>query len=130
MVREEPQWEPWIRDGELEYEVQDILDCCGRGPTREYLIHWKGQSREEAMWEPLSSLTNCQNKLRAFALTRRRRQRSQTAQPTSRGDFSSTGEEVAASRLDSGEAAQSQALLQESTQDDETMKTTLDKVIE
>ena len=79
MHRQQPEWEPWSREGILEYEVLDVLDSRGRGANREYLIHWKGYPREEATWEPLENLSNCRNKLRAFALSRRRSRKSQLA---------------------------------------------------
>ena len=74
MQRRTLRWEPWERDGALEYEVLDVLDVRGSGRNREYLIHWKGQTREQATWEPLENLANCRSRIRAFNLSRRRQQ--------------------------------------------------------
>ena len=94
-----------FRDGALEYEVQDILDSRGRGVEREYLVHWKGQSKEQATWEPLQNLSNCRNKLRAFARTRRRQLR---VQASTRDEAQLAGGEQGALFIDSSEAAMSQ----------------------
>ena len=48
-------------DGELEYEVEEILAArtkrVGRGSRREVLVRWTGYS--EHTWEPLASLGDC-----------------------------------------------------------------------
>lgn len=80
---EQPEWEPWTRDGVVEYEVLDILDVRGRGPNKEYLVHWKGKTREQATWEPKENLKNSMHKVRAFALTRKKRQQQLVQQHTS-----------------------------------------------
>ena len=52
-------------DGELEYEVECILDkrmtkfCLKHKRVPQYLIKWKGYGHEHNTWEPLSNLTHC-----------------------------------------------------------------------
>jgi hypothetical protein len=38
------------------YQVQALLQRRGRGPSREYLVHWEGYPANEATWEPLRHL--------------------------------------------------------------------------
>lgn len=57
---------PDIIDGEEEYEAEEILEDKIRNNRREYLILWKGYSREDATWEPESNLTNCKDLLRQY----------------------------------------------------------------
>jgi len=72
---------PLIVDGEVEYEVEDILQVRthttnqrtkkdgsltkGR-ESKEYLIKWKGYGYEHCTWEPEANLTHCQELLEAF----------------------------------------------------------------
>jgi hypothetical protein len=52
--------EPITVDGELEYEVEAILDSKRyRKTTVKYLVHWKNYDTHERTWEPFSSLTKC-----------------------------------------------------------------------
>ena len=48
-------------DGELEYEVEEILAArtkrVGRGSRREVLVRWTGYS--QCTWEPLASVGDC-----------------------------------------------------------------------
>ena len=71
-------WDPddEAEDGSPVYEVENILDQQGEGPSARYLVKWKGFSDADATWEPLSHLTNCARILRAF---RRARKRAQSA---------------------------------------------------
>ena len=61
-------------DGELEYEVERILDKrmakfrSKHKRVPQYLIKWKGYGHEHNTWEPLSNLTHCNEILQAFEL--------------------------------------------------------------
>jgi hypothetical protein len=57
---------PEIIDNEEEYEVESILDHQHRNRRKEYLIKWKGYSREQSTWEPESSLTHCKQILSKY----------------------------------------------------------------
>ena len=64
-------------DGELEYEVERILDKrmakfrSKHKRVPQYLVKWKGYGHEHNTWEPLSNLTHCNEILQAFELLRR-----------------------------------------------------------
>jgi Chromo (CHRromatin Organisation MOdifier) domain len=66
--RVEPPPAAMVIDGEVEEEVEDILDkrVLNRGRRVEYLVQWKGFPLWEASWEPKSHLTNCKEILQAF----------------------------------------------------------------
>ena len=49
---------PELVDGNLEYEVEAILQHRGKGARRQYLVSWKGYDLSEATWEPESHLEN------------------------------------------------------------------------
>jgi hypothetical protein len=60
---------PEIIEGELEYEVESIMDHRhARNKRRgyEFLIHWKGYSDADNTWEPEANLTNCKELLTAY----------------------------------------------------------------
>jgi len=72
---------PLLIDGELEYEVEDILqvrDLKSNRKTKkdgsmtkgkvskEYLVKWKGYGYEHCTWEPESNLTHCHELLQVF----------------------------------------------------------------
>jgi len=72
---------PLIIDGEMEYEVEDILQfrtlrtnqrakrdgTLTKGRERkEYLVKWKGYGYEHCTWEPETNLTHCHELLQAF----------------------------------------------------------------
>ena len=45
---------PELVDGELEYEVEEILRtwCHGKGKNLQYLVKWKGYDKSQNTWEP------------------------------------------------------------------------------
>ena len=69
-------WEPLADQANGEdpvYEVENILDSRGKGPTEEFLVKWKGFPESAASWEPLENLEGSQALVRAFRATRTRR---------------------------------------------------------
>ena len=48
-------------DCEEEYKVELIVDLCYKGKCLEYLVHWKGWSKTDWTWEPVSNLGNTTN---------------------------------------------------------------------
>ena len=59
---------PEIVNGELEYEVETILDSRIRRNKLQYLVSWKGYSPEERTWEPAENLGNAKGAVTAFHL--------------------------------------------------------------
>jgi hypothetical protein len=61
---------PSVIDGELEYEVDEIIShelrSQGRSKRLWYLVRWKGYSPEDDTWEPETNLTNCSDILTAY----------------------------------------------------------------
>jgi hypothetical protein len=61
-IIDDSQPPPLVVDGELEYQVKEILDYrvrrVGRGSRIEVLVKWAGYV--ETTWEPLSSVENCE----------------------------------------------------------------------
>ena len=62
-----------FEDGQLEFEVQRILDHRtrqvrpnGAGRITEYLIRWAGYSADYDSWEPQTNLSNCQDLVAAY----------------------------------------------------------------
>ena len=54
-------------DGELEYEVEEVIKVKkGRGGKYVYFVLWSGYSRDDATWEPLTNLENCLEKVGTF----------------------------------------------------------------
>ena len=48
---------PIVIDGELEWEVEEILDSCWHRRRFQYLIKWKGYGREHNSWESASEVS-------------------------------------------------------------------------
>ena len=61
-----PKQAPLTIDGELEYEVRDIVQKCVRQQRVEYLVRWQGYPDYDATWEPLSNLRNAQQIVEDF----------------------------------------------------------------
>jgi hypothetical protein len=53
-------------DGNVEYEVEDIVDAKYVGKTLKFLVCWKGYSAARNTWEPLECLENCPEILERF----------------------------------------------------------------
>jgi hypothetical protein len=61
-------------DGQVEYEVDMLLDCrmrkVGSGKKartkKEYLVKWRGYGHEHNTWEPEGNLSNCPEKVKAY----------------------------------------------------------------
>lgn len=61
-----PEPDPVEVEGELEYEVEEILDSRKYRNQFQYLVHWKGYSEGDNSWEPAKNLTHCQELIDAF----------------------------------------------------------------
>jgi hypothetical protein len=57
---------PTVIDGELEYEVEAILDDKLLNKQKWYLVKWKGFPTEDNTWEPSYNLTNCSTLLQQY----------------------------------------------------------------
>ena len=57
-------------EGELEYEVQRILDKrirkTGKRSCIEYLIHWRGYDHAHDSWEPVQNFQHCHESIQAY----------------------------------------------------------------
>jgi len=47
---------PIVVDGELEWEVEEVLDSCWHRRRFQFLIKWKGFSREHNSWKVASNV--------------------------------------------------------------------------
>ena len=57
-------------DGELEWNVEDILDQRWRHKTREFLVRWEGYSQAHDSWEPEEHLRpGCDTAIETFLRT-------------------------------------------------------------
>jgi hypothetical protein len=57
---------PYEINGELEYEVNEILDSRSRNGQAEYLVDWKGYGPHERTWEPEENLQNAKECLNRY----------------------------------------------------------------
>ncbi|KAL8272321.1 hypothetical protein Esti_003775 [Eimeria stiedai] len=91
---------PMTRDGQLEFELDPILDMRGRANAPEYLVQRKGRSCTTATWEPTPNITECRWLLQAFHRKYNRSHRLEDAELSA----ASEGEEEQqqAADLDSG----------------------------
>lgn len=64
--RKPPPPLPEIIDGEVEYNVEKILDSKVERGVLKYLVHWEGYPRSEETWEPASQLTHAQEAVKDF----------------------------------------------------------------
>ena len=53
-------------DGELEYEVQDVVQKRMCKKHIEYLVHWEDYPDYDATWEPVTNIHNAQWLIDAF----------------------------------------------------------------
>jgi len=56
---------PEILEGEVEYEVEAILDHKGT-KSKHFLVKWKGYPSEDNTWEPEVNLQNCHELLMQY----------------------------------------------------------------
>ena len=64
--KKKPPPPPVIIGGELEFEVEKVLDSRRRKGRPEFLIRWKGHPPEGDTWEPRSNLRNAKESLSDF----------------------------------------------------------------
>jgi hypothetical protein len=64
--RDVPPPDPVNIDGEVEYEVESILDSRLHHRKLQYLVHWKGYKTTEATWEPAEFLENSPDAVETF----------------------------------------------------------------
>ena len=57
---------PVVVEGELEYEVDEVLDSRIFRGVLQYLVSWKGYNIGDHSWEPLENLSNCAESLEEF----------------------------------------------------------------
>ena len=66
----QPPPPPIELEGELEYEVEKILDKrtykIGRRNRLGYLIQWRGYDHVHDSWEPVSNLQHCRKSIQAY----------------------------------------------------------------
>ena len=66
----QPTFKPGLvqltEDQEVEFEVESIIDSRWKECHLEYLVHWKGYSKEDRTWEPKGNLTNTSEAIRDF----------------------------------------------------------------
>ena len=67
-------------DGDVQFDVAEIVDVKSRGKVKDFLVRWAGFSPEHDTWEPEDGLANCKDKLQHFWGTRGG---APTRQPTS-----------------------------------------------
>ena len=69
-------------DDDEEYEVEKLLDMKEkRNGQREFLVHWKGYSKQDAGWEPEENLS-CQDLIDTYVKTYEEKKGSQKTRVT------------------------------------------------
>src|SRR6202142_436318 len=58
--------EPVEIEGELEYDVEKIIDSRMRRGRLEYLVKWEGYTTEHNTWEPESNLTHAKKSIQTY----------------------------------------------------------------
>ena len=58
--------EPVEVEGQLEYEVEEVLDSRLKRGKLEYLVKWSGYTNEYNTWEPVSNLENSKEAIEDF----------------------------------------------------------------
>jgi hypothetical protein len=53
-------------NGEVEYEVEAIIDSKLVRNQLKYLVHWKGYTVMDRTWEPASNLSHCKEMVKKF----------------------------------------------------------------
>jgi hypothetical protein len=64
--RVQPPPPPDEIEGELEYEVEEVLDSKVVRGRLQYLVDWVGYGPEERTWESAGAVENAQEKVAAF----------------------------------------------------------------
>ena len=64
--REDTRPPPIEIAGNVEYEVEELLDCQRRRNRWEYLVSWKGYGSNENSWEPKENVENAPEKINDF----------------------------------------------------------------
>jgi len=64
--RKQPKPKPVKINGELEYEVEEILEEKIVKNKTWYLVKWKGYDRADATWQPERDVDNAQEALMRF----------------------------------------------------------------
>lgn len=62
--------EPVAIEGNMEYEVEKILDKRQRYGKTQYLVRWKGYTIDESTWEPAEFLGNSQELIQEYELNK------------------------------------------------------------
>ena len=60
---------PIVIDEEEEWEVEEVLDLRVKRGKLEYLVHWKGYTKEDNSWEPSDNLKNSKRVVSDFHKT-------------------------------------------------------------
>jgi hypothetical protein len=64
--RYQPPPLPVTVDGQLEYEVEEVIAHRGQGRMRKYLVKWVGYGAEHNSWEPSGHLSKAPERVEAY----------------------------------------------------------------
>ena len=53
-------------DGDIRYDVAEVLDARSTGSRRQFLVRWEGYGPEHDTWEDEKNLANCMDKVQHF----------------------------------------------------------------